>query len=116
MFETAYSECVLKLFGPLYFASNDGCHCEMTFDCPETHQRAVCECGNIVSTGSSASGAAVSDEVEDCAKTRGAIAPSSKRNAVARASAAVPSPRVERLGMGPFTLKMNFNFKIISTN
>src|ERR1019366_1711508 len=53
IFDVACSATVRKLFGPLYFALNDRCHCMMTLSCPETHQRAVCECGNMVRTGSS---------------------------------------------------------------
>src|SRR5262249_51448036 len=51
-FDVACSACDRKLFGPLYWASNDGCHCAMMLSCPETHQRVVFECGNIVSAGS----------------------------------------------------------------
>src|SRR5713101_5855248 len=67
MFEVACSGWALKLFGPLYFASNDGCHCMMMLSCPETHQREVCECGNMVSTGSSGAESDVADAMPSAA-------------------------------------------------
>src|ERR1019366_7882313 len=67
IFEVAYSGWVLKLFGPLYFASNDGCHCMMMLSCPETHQREVCEWGNMVRTGSFSPDSDVADAVSPAA-------------------------------------------------
>src|SRR5260370_29375227 len=67
IFDVACSATVRKLFGPLYLASNDGCHCMMMLSCPETHQREVCECGNMVSKGSSGGESDVADGVAPAA-------------------------------------------------
>src|SRR5579864_3259189 len=56
MFDVACSARSRKLFGPLYFAGKDGCHCVMMLSWPDTHQGVFSECGNMVTAVSSGAG------------------------------------------------------------
>src|SRR5437879_5219036 len=70
MLDVACSASARKLFGPLYFASNNGCHCVTMFSCPEIHQRAVSEWGNMVNMGSSGGEPSADESPAPCAWTR----------------------------------------------
>src|SRR5690349_544455 len=70
MLDVACSASARKLFGPPYFASNDGCHCVTTFSCPEIHQRALCEWGSMVDMGSSGGEPSADGSPARCAWTR----------------------------------------------
>src|SRR6516225_10469248 len=53
--DVAPSDSGVKLFVPWYGEWKLGCHCEMKFACPESHQRSHSACGNITTGESSAS-------------------------------------------------------------
>src|ERR1700687_4950998 len=55
-YEVAFSESARKLFGPLYFAWNAGCHWKTTFTCPEIQAGLVAGCGNTVGASSASGG------------------------------------------------------------
>src|SRR6516225_9884442 len=52
--DVAPSDSGVKLFVPWYGEWKFGCHCEMKFACPESHQRSHSACGNITTGESSA--------------------------------------------------------------